>query len=111
MSADIPSISGQRRQVRLVEHRVTSSVVAGPGSRWSRWEWWMRFTTRGACCRFVFLAAYLAASVAASAQATTPQSSSALPGPAPTQYADTNICQTCHQEVWDKHFANTPHSA
>jgi DmsE family decaheme c-type cytochrome len=27
------------------------------------------------------------------------------------QYAENNICQTCHQEVWDKHFANTPHSA
>ena len=22
-----------------------------------------------------------------------------------------DICQTCHQEVWDKHFDNTPHSA
>ena len=40
-----------------------------------------------------------------------PQSSAALPGPAGGQYADTEICKTCHQEVWEKHFASTPHSA
>src|SRR5579863_2530157 len=26
-------------------------------------------------------------------------------------YAPTEVCQTCHQDVWDKHVANTPHSA
>jgi hypothetical protein len=40
-----------------------------------------------------------------------PQTSAALPGSTGGQYAETNICQTCHQEVWDKHFAGTPHSA
>jgi DmsE family decaheme c-type cytochrome len=40
-----------------------------------------------------------------------PQTSAALPGPTGGQYADTDICKTCHQEVWDKHFANTPHAA
>ena len=41
----------------------------------------------------------------------TPQTSAALPGSTGGQYADTDICKTCHQEVWDKHFANTPHAA
>ena len=41
----------------------------------------------------------------------TPQSSAALPGSTGGQYADTDICKTCHQEVWDKHFADTPHAA
>ena len=39
-----------------------------------------------------------------------PQTSSALPGQAPGQYAETDVCKTCHQEIWDKHFAGTPHS-
>jgi len=26
-------------------------------------------------------------------------------------YASDDVCQTCHQEVWDKHFQNTPHRA
>jgi len=26
-------------------------------------------------------------------------------------YAPNDACQACHQEVWEKHFANTPHSA
>ncbi|MDR3749758.1 MAG: DmsE family decaheme c-type cytochrome [Acidobacteriota bacterium] len=39
------------------------------------------------------------------------QSSAVTPLPTGGQYADNNICQTCHQEVWDRHFANTPHSA
>ena len=29
----------------------------------------------------------------------------------PGQYAANDICQTCHQEIWEKHFAGTPHSA
>jgi DmsE family decaheme c-type cytochrome len=41
----------------------------------------------------------------------TPQTSAALPGTTAGPYAETEICKTCHQEVWDKHFANTPHSA
>jgi DmsE family decaheme c-type cytochrome len=41
----------------------------------------------------------------------TPQSSAALPPSPGGTYAETDICKTCHQEVWDKHFANTPHSA
>jgi len=40
-----------------------------------------------------------------------PQASAALPGASGGQYADTEICKTCHQEVWDKHFASTPHAA
>src|SRR5271169_5105889 len=39
-----------------------------------------------------------------------PQASAALPSPA-GQHADTDICKTCHQEIWEKHFAGTPHSA
>ena len=36
-----------------------------------------------------------------------------LPGKAPGtgQYAETDICKTCHADVWEKHFAGTPHSA
>ena len=40
-----------------------------------------------------------------------PQASAALPGATPGQYADTDICKTCHQEIWEKHFAGTPHAA
>ena len=42
-----------------------------------------------------------------------PQASSVLPssGGAAGQYAPIDICQSCHQEVWEKHFANTPHAA
>src|SRR5271165_6823556 len=40
-----------------------------------------------------------------------PQSSAALPGATGGQYAETDICKTCHQEVWEKHFAGTPHAA
>ncbi len=31
--------------------------------------------------------------------------------PGGTEYAQNDVCQTCHQEVWEKHFATTPHSA
>ncbi len=34
-----------------------------------------------------------------------------LPGKASGEYAETDICKTCHEEVWEKHFAGTPHSA
>jgi hypothetical protein len=40
-----------------------------------------------------------------------PQASSVRAGATSGQYAETDICKTCHQEVWDKHFANTPHAA
>ena len=40
-----------------------------------------------------------------------PQASAALPGQAPSQYAETDVCKTCHEEIWEKHFAGTPHSA
>jgi len=39
-----------------------------------------------------------------------PQTSAALPGSVGGQYAETDICKTCHQEIWEKHFASTPHS-
>ena len=47
---------------------------------------------------------------AAAGQAT-PQSSAVLPLAAGGQYAENNICQSCHEEVWNKHFAGTPHAA
>ena len=40
-----------------------------------------------------------------------PQTSAALPGSSGAQYADTNVCKDCHQDIWEKHFAGTPHSA
>jgi DmsE family decaheme c-type cytochrome len=40
-----------------------------------------------------------------------PHASAALPGSTEGQYAANDICQTCHQEIWEKHFAGTPHSA
>ena len=40
-----------------------------------------------------------------------PQASAALPSSSNGQYADTDVCKTCHQEIWEKHFAGTPHSA
>jgi len=39
------------------------------------------------------------------------KTSQLVPGTAGGQYAETDVCQTCHQEVWDKHFAGTPHAA
>ncbi len=40
-----------------------------------------------------------------------PQASAALSGATAGQYADTDVCKTCHQDIWEKHFAGTPHSA
>ncbi len=57
------------------------------------------------CCLTVFAPAQEHASSPA------PQTSAALPGSTAGQYAETDICKTCHQEVWDKHFAGTPHAA
>ena len=28
-----------------------------------------------------------------------------------SSYASNDVCQTCHQDVWNKHFENTPHRA
>src|SRR5271169_368387 len=44
-------------------------------------------------------------------QASHAQASAALPASTGGQFAETDVCKTCHEEVWDKHFANTPHSA
>ena len=49
--------------------------------------------------------AALASDPQASKQAASPQTDSGA------GYADNSICQTCHQEIWEKHFAGTPHSA
>jgi len=45
------------------------------------------------------------------AQTVPPEGSKALTGAAGGQYADNEVCQGCHQEVWEKHFAGTPHAA
>ncbi len=41
---------------------------------------------------------------------TPPQKSSALPSTTEGQYAPIDACKTCHQDLWEKHFASTPHS-
>ena len=53
------------------------------------------------------------ATIAGIAQQNTPATTSkaALPGASGGQYAETDVCKTCHEEVWEKHFANTPHAA
>ena len=43
------------------------------------------------------------------ASAVAAQASAALPSSG--QYAETDVCKTCHEEIWEKHFARTPHSA
>ena len=60
-----------------------------------------------------FIAWCLTAALPAQEHASNPSptASAALPSSTGGQYADTDVCQTCHQEVWDKHFANTPHAA
>src|ERR1700742_4639078 len=40
-----------------------------------------------------------------------PQASAALPDSSAGQSAETEICKTCHEEIWEKHFAATPHAA
>lgn len=68
---------------------------------------------RPLCLVLAFCAAVWMSAAAASKKpqqnSTTPQSASLLPGG--TQYAETDVCKTCHQEVWEKHFADTPHRA
>ena len=59
------------------------------------------------------IAACVSAGVSDATQATNkpPQTSAALPGPTAGQYAETDICKSCHQDIWEKHFAGTPHAA
>lgn len=40
-----------------------------------------------------------------------PQASAALPDSSASQYAAIDVCKTCHEEIWEKHFAGTPHAA
>jgi len=40
-----------------------------------------------------------------------PQGAAALPGTTIGGYADNDVCKTCHEEIWSKHFAGTPHAA
>ena len=40
-----------------------------------------------------------------------PQTSAALANSAGGQYAAIDACETCHQDIWEKHFADTPHRA
>jgi DmsE family decaheme c-type cytochrome len=51
--------------------------------------------------------------IAAQGQSTShaAQASKLLPASSEGQYAATDVCQGCHQEIWEKHFAGTPHSA
>jgi DmsE family decaheme c-type cytochrome len=65
------------------------------------------------CMLALTVVCFLPAALRAQQKTSTPppQTSAALPGTTASPYADTEICKTCHQEVWDKHFANTPHSA
>ncbi len=60
-----------------------------------------------------FVACFLTGEAAAKEQSGTenPQTKAALPASTGGQYAETDICKTCHQEVWEKHFAGTPHAA
>ncbi len=69
-------------------------------------------------CRFRLLVLLLAGcAIAASATgrgqagSPPPQAAAAVSGATPGQYAETDVCQTCHQEIWEKHFAGTPHAA
>ncbi len=65
-----------------------------------------------------FTACLLAVHLANLPASATPQESSPPPqtstslvaGQATGVYADNEVCKTCHEEVWTKHFANTPHS-
>jgi predicted CXXCH cytochrome family protein len=57
------------------------------------------------------LCLHAAAAAQAPSKNAAPQTSAALPGSTAGQYAETDICKTCHEEVWDKHFAGTPHAA
>lgn len=40
-----------------------------------------------------------------------PQAAAALPDSSAGQYAAIDACKTCHEEIWEKHFAGTPHGA
>ncbi len=60
---------------------------------------------------FVFFAAAL--SVGAFAQAAKPQNAIAGPGGPPPNatYVGADTCKTCHEDIYTKHFAGTPHYA
>ena len=40
-----------------------------------------------------------------------PQSAKPASPSSGSAYASNDVCQSCHQEVWEKHFVTTPHSA
>jgi hypothetical protein len=40
-----------------------------------------------------------------------PQTTAAHPASSAGQYADEDACKFCHQDIWEKHFISTPHSA
>ncbi len=62
------------------------------------------------CISTTFSEARQAANAVPQAKQPVAQQSGVLPGSTGGQYAANDVCQTCHQEVWDKHFADTPHS-
>lgn len=70
-----------------------------------------RFTSHLGIALLMVCSGFVAAIAQQGASTSKPQASSALPSATGGQYADTDICKTCHQEVWDKHFASTPHAA
>src|SRR5690242_6710670 len=59
----------------------------------------------------LILPALLAPALQGQSNSQPAQASQLVPGASGGQYAATDVCQTCHQEVWDKHFAGTPHAA
>ncbi len=75
----------------------------------------MRLTTKRTFwwVLLLFAAACVSAGVSDAGQASSPsqEASSALSGSTGQQYAEADICKTCHQDVWEKHFAGTPHAA
>ena len=74
----------------------------------------MSVRARSFCLALVVLSSTLvvvAAQEKTAASHPTPQTSAVLPVAAGGQYAENDICKTCHEELWNKHFAGTPHSA
>jgi DmsE family decaheme c-type cytochrome len=60
----------------------------------------------------ILIVAATAAAQWANAQAkSVAQSSTPPPSFESGHYADNDVCKTCHQELWEKHFEGTPHSA
>ena len=74
----------------------------------------MSVRARSFCLALVVLSSTLvvvAAQEKTAASHPTPQSSAVLPVATGGQYAENDICKTCHEELWNKHFMGTPHSA